>query len=84
MAAAEVDGARRLFEAQVMVMVEFFHGSCLTAEQMGLALGVDAETVKRLHRTPPHKLRGFTVGKELRWRAEDVQRFIDRSAEVGE
>lgn len=72
------------FERKVLRLMERFGSSCLSAAQVGEVLGVDPETVRRMHRTPPHRLRGFTVGKELRWRAEDVQHFIDRGGEGAE
>lgn len=46
----------------------------LKADEVAARLGVRPETVRNLHKSS--KLRGFKVGRELRWRLSDVMTFI--------
>ena len=46
----------------------------LTKDAVAELLAIDPETVTNLHRFK--KLRGCKVGRALRWRPEDVTRFV--------
>lgn len=54
----------------------------LTSAQVGALLGVTAERVTEMHRRPrglPEPLpKGVRIGKGLRWRADDIDAWIDR------
>ena len=50
------------------------------AHEAGLALGITANSVRRLHRLPdgsPGPLRGHVVGSRLKWRPADVRKYVD-------
>ena len=47
----------------------------LARPEVSLLLGIPEESVDYLHRMK--RLRGVAVGKFLRWRPDDVQRFVD-------
>ena len=46
-----------------------------TADEVGVLLGVSADTVKNLHRMG--QLVGVKVGRSLRWRPADVRAFVE-------
>jgi excisionase family DNA binding protein len=53
----------------------------LTRDEAARMLSIKPETLDYLHRMK--RLRGVKVGKELRWRPPDVQRFV-HELDVGE
>ena len=48
----------------------------LSKDEVAKALNVRKATVENLHRT--HQLRGIKVGKHLRWKPDDVRRFVEQ------
>ena len=48
----------------------------LTIEQVAQVLQVDVPTIRYQHRM--QRLRGYRLGKELRWQLSAVERFVDR------
>ena len=46
-----------------------------TAEQTANVLSVTSDVIKNLHRVG--QLRGVKIGRSLRWRPEDVRKFVD-------
>lgn len=69
---------REAERAHVMRPTELRQLYALNAEQVAIMLGgVSAETVRGyLHRLG--RLRGHRIGKELRWRQQDVAEFIEQ------
>ena len=53
----------------------------LKDEEVATLLAVSAETVKTLHRT--RQLRGVLVGRHLRWRPADVEKYVAGLAQDG-
>lgn len=51
----------------------------LSAEEIGVLLGVDVATVRNLHRFGKLK-GGFRVGRALRWTYSDVVDFVNRES----
>jgi len=48
----------------------------LDVDQAAELLGVPSTTMSNLHRCG--ELKGHVVGKHLRWRRRDIERFVDR------
>ena len=55
--------------------VWLMQGLMLDAEEVGAVFRVPKDTVANFHRT--RQLRGVMIGKHLRWRVQDVKRFVD-------
>jgi excisionase family DNA binding protein len=48
---------------------------CWTDRETAWYLGVPSKTVRNLHQCG--KLRGIVIGRHLRWRPEDVRKFLE-------
>ena len=55
--------------------VKLTQGLVLDSEETAAVLRVRESTVENLHRTG--QLRGVIIGRHLRWRVQDVKRFVD-------
>ena len=49
----------------------------LTRDMVATVLNVESGTVENLHRSGA--LKGIKIGKELRWRPDDVRQFVQNA-----